>query len=144
MKNLTFWIKFLLFLSMISYVSALLLPYYFIYSRKNIITVTGLEFVVPLYSLLLLIPIYMLIFRKKGHVWLPFIFSFLLLIPVNFFQFILIDLNKYTPRGDGLVYPIHGYFAHILTTVLLVIASIRYIVHNQRKTNHLELLDEKL
>lgn len=141
MRRLTKWIKFLLFFSMLTYLLALLLPYYYIYPFELREMPIGIEFVVPLFSLLLLIPIYLLLFMKKGHVWLPFIFAFLLLFPVNFFQFILIDLEKYSPNGHWTVIPIFGYWAHILTGILIMFACILSIRANATKYETSELLD---
>jgi|GEM_PF-5132088 len=141
MRRLTKWIKFLLFFSMFTYLLALLLPYYLVYTRNILETPIGLKFVVPLFSLLLLIPIYILMFKKKGPLWLPFIFSFLLLIPVNFIQFVLIQEFGKMIADIDFVYPIFGYWSHILTGIIIMIACILYIRANSPKDETSELLD---
>lgn len=51
-------------------------------------------------------------------------FPILLVFPVNFFQFILIDLNKYNTFFPTPVFPGWGYYAHIAASLLLLIAGI--------------------
>lgn len=114
------------FVGLLVYISSLFVPYYSLYNLVTTSYYTGLDFFVPVMSLILIFPIvYFLIqLKTKSTVILAIIFSFLLTFPVNFLFYLLIDLEKYTADYSvAIITPQIGYYMHIIASFILLIAS---------------------